>query len=308
MTNTPRPPIQISGITKFYGKQAAVDDVSFNVGTGETLALLGHNCAGKTTLIKILLGLTHADAGNVHILDHDPTSRAGALARQDVGFLPENVTFPIGMTGRELLRFYARLKRAPLAQCDELLEELGRAKAAGRRIRTYSKGMRQRLGLAQALVGSPRLLLLDEPTSGLDPTLRHEFYEIIHRLAKGGTTVLLSSHALTEVEAQTDRIAIMKNGGLVTCGTLDDLRQQSRLPVTIRVQLADASSTGQAAALPAAARRINDHAVELICEPGDKVALIRQVIDMGIDLEDIDIQSATLERLYMHFRGEEAAQ
>lgn len=297
-------PVEISGVTKRYGNERAADDVSLSVGAGESLALLGHNGAGKTTLIKTMLGLTHADSGDIRILGEDPRTRAGAQARRDVGFLPENVTFPIGMTGRELLRFYARLKRAPRKQCDALLEELGLAHAANRRIRTYSKGMRQRLGLAQALIGKPRLLLLDEPTSGLDPTLRHDFYEIIHRLAKSGTAVMLSSHALTEVEAQTDRIAILKSGKLVACGTMEELRQISRLPVTIRVRVGNAESARRAAELSAATRRINDHAVELVCEPDGKVALVREIMALGIDLEDIDIHSATLERLYTHYRGE----
>jgi Cu-processing system permease protein len=154
-----------------------------------------------------------------------------------VGYLPENVSFQAGMTGRELLRFYAGLKRAEAAQCDELLGQVQLAEAAERRLRTYSKGMRQRLGLAQALLGRPRLLLLDEPTNGLDPPLRRQFYDVVQALTRKGATALVSSHVLTEIEARADLIAILRDGELAAFGPLADLREASRLPFRLRLKV-----------------------------------------------------------------------
>src|SRR5579859_627099 len=202
----------LEGVTKLYGRQAAVEAVDLVLRPGETLALAGHNGAGKSTLIKLMLGLIRPTQGRLAVLGQDPAAGGAASARLEIGYLPENVAFDPAMTGAETLAFYARLKRQPVARNAELLERVGIAKAAAQRVGTYSKGMRQRLGLAQALLGTPRLLLLDEPTSGLDPALRQSFYEIVRALRDQGAAVLLSSHALTEIEAQVDRIVIMNRG------------------------------------------------------------------------------------------------
>ena len=140
------------------------------------------------------------------------------------------------LTGADTLTFYARLKGADRKEVSTLLERVGLAKASSRRVKTYSKGMRQRLGLAQALLGAPRLLLLDEPTTGLDPVLRQEFFQIIRDLTKRGTTVVLSSHILTELEARTDIAAILRDGRLAAFGDLETLRRQAGLPVTVHVK------------------------------------------------------------------------
>ena len=149
------------------------------------------------------------------------------------------MSFNAALTGRETLTFYARLKREPLQCVPALLDRVGLAHAADRRVGTYSKGMRQRLGLAQALLGEPRVLLLDEPTTGLDPALRQSFYEIVEELRGRGATALLSSHALTEIEERAGRVIIMNRGVKVADGTLDDLRRIARLPTKIRMKVAD---------------------------------------------------------------------
>jgi energy-coupling factor transporter ATP-binding protein EcfA2 len=156
---------------------------------GEATALVGHNGAGKTTLIKLLLGLVRPSQGSVSVLGVDPAGRQGAEARRALGFLPENVAFHGAMTGTELMNFYARLKGQPVSRNRDLLARVGLAEAADRRVSTYSKGMRQRLGLAQTLIGDPRLLLLDEPTSGLDPASRAEVFDMIDRLRADGATI-----------------------------------------------------------------------------------------------------------------------
>ena len=141
------------------------------------------------------------------------------------------------MTGAETLAFYARLKRQPVSRNAALLERVGIAAAANRRVATYSKGMRQRLGLAQALLGHPRALLLDEPTTGLDPALRQSFYEIIRELRRNGAMVLLSSHALAELEGQVDRVVVMNQGRKVADGNIADLRALAAIPPRIRLRL-----------------------------------------------------------------------
>ena len=175
--------VAVNGVEKSYGAVKALRNVSFDLGPGRLSALVGHNGAGKTTLIKLMLGLIHAERGAVRVLDEDPA--AGEFsARRQLGYLPENVAFNAALTGRETLAFYARLKQIKPASAWPLLDRVGLMHAADRRVGTYSKGMRQRLGLAQALLGRPRVLLLDEPTTGLDPALRQTFYEILERIAR----------------------------------------------------------------------------------------------------------------------------
>ncbi len=299
--------IAIERVSKRYRDHAALNDVSFAVPEGACLALLGHNGAGKTTLMKLMLGLIRPTQGAVRVLGHDPAGAAMDFRRR-LGFLPENVAFHDEMTGRETMRFLAKLKGEGREACDTLLERVGLAFAANRRVKTYSKGMRQRLGLAQALLGEPRILLLDEPTTGLDPVLRLEFFRIINELTGRGTTVVLSSHILTELEARTELVAIMRRGKLAAWGSLDELREAARLPIRITL------STPQGAA--AVAERlsglelghINERSVELSCPLPDKMAVLRRVAGLGGVVEDVDIQMPSLDDIYVHFgHGESAA-
>ncbi|RTM07288.1 MAG: ABC transporter ATP-binding protein, partial [Bradyrhizobiaceae bacterium] len=157
MTST----VRVSDVTKAYGRVEAVRDASFTLDQGELVALIGHNGAGKTTLMKLMLGLIRPSKGAIEVLGDNPA--AGEFAgRRQLGYLPENVSFDPALTGRETQAFYARLKREPVAKAQELLDAVGLGAASRRRVSTYSKGMRQRLGLAQALLGQPRVLLLDE--------------------------------------------------------------------------------------------------------------------------------------------------
>ena len=236
--------VSVNGVEKSYGPVRALRNVSFDLGPGRLSALVGHNGAGKTTLIKLMLGLIHADRGEVRVLNEDPA--AGEFsARRQLGYLPENVAFNAALTGRETLAFYARLKQIKPASAWPLLDRVGLMDAADRRVGTYSKGMRQRLGLAQALLGRPRVLLLDEPTTGLDPALRQTFYEILNELRDDGATVLISSHALNELEGRAEHVLIMNRGVLVAQGTLAELRSISQLPIRVSLDLvpgaADAS-------------------------------------------------------------------
>ena len=292
--------LRIDNVSKTYGTLQTVRGVSLRIVPGERVALLGHNGAGKTTLMRMILGLTAITSGTIDVLGHAPGSRA---AHALTGFLPESVAFHGALSGREQLHHFARLKSVPVAQADALLERVGLDHAADRKIHTYSKGMRQRVGLAQALLGRPRLALLDEPTSGLDPISRHEFYDIIDELAAGGTAVLLSSHALTELETRTDRIAILSKGRLLADGSLADLRRQAHLPVRIQVTACRESAENIARTL--GGRRINGASVLLSCPQEEKLALLERVTGFGEAVRDVDIIPASLEELYRHYSAPE---
>jgi Cu-processing system ATP-binding protein len=298
--------VALRGVCKRYGAKEVVREVDLAIEPGESLALLGHNGAGKTTLIKLMLGLTRPSAGSVRVLGEDPTAASSVRLRHVVGFLPENVAFHDAMTGREVLAFYARLKRAPATECEALLERVGLAEAARQRVRTYSKGMRQRLGLAQALLGHPQLLLLDEPTTGLDPALRRKFYDLIKAMQHTGTTVLLCSHALTEIEARTDRVAIMKQGKLTVCGTLEELRRQTRLPVRIRMSVTpgEAGTVAERLGDKVEFHKVNACRLDLWCFATDKMEVLRRITDMGNSVQDVDILPPRLEDIYAHFTDE----
>ncbi|MDR3517977.1 MAG: ABC transporter ATP-binding protein [Azospirillaceae bacterium] len=296
--------VTLSGIGKRYGRYWAVDQVSLALRPGERLALLGHNGAGKTTLMKLMLGLIRPDVGTIAVLG-EPPGDAASPTRRAIGFLPENVTFHDAMTGRETLRFYARLKHRPDRECRTLLDRVGLSAAADHRVGTYSKGMRQRLGLAQALLGDPRLLLLDEPTTGLDPALREAFYAIISDLAAGGSAVLLSSHLLTELEERTDRIAVMNQGRLVAAGTLDQLRADAGLPIEFRLRIAEGRLAPVADALAALApRRGGPLELVVACAPADKMAVLRIVTGLGADIGDLEIVLPGLDAIYTRFTAD----
>ncbi|MFV0410645.1 MAG: ATP-binding cassette domain-containing protein [Paracoccus sp. (in: a-proteobacteria)] len=291
--------LTLSHLTKRYGAVAALSDVSLRMEAGERVALLGHNGAGKSTLMKIVLGLIGFDAGRVDLGGAAPGS---AGARRSTAYLPENAAFHPALTGRELVEYYLRLRGHPAAKAGDLLAEVGLSHAANRRIGTYSKGMRQRVGLAQALIGSPSLMVLDEPTSGLDPVSRREFYTLIDALAARGASVLLSSHALTEVEARTDRLVILSHGRIVAAGSLADLRAQAGLPLVLTVTAAGGRGAALAESLTGA-ERLADDRLRLLIAPGEKMAMLRRIADLGGLVADFDIAPPSLEDIYSHFSG-----
>ncbi|WP_046868520.1 ABC transporter ATP-binding protein [Microvirga massiliensis] len=306
MTDT----VEIHRVVKRFGKVEAVRGVSLTLGEGETIALVGHNGAGKTTLMKLMLGLIRPTSGTIRVLGDDPAAGEFA-ARRRLGYLPENVSFNTALTGQETLAFYARLKRQNKREVASLLERVGLTHAADRRVGTYSKGMRQRLGLAQALLGEPRILLLDEPTTGLDPALRQTFYDIVEELRARGATVLLSSHALTELEERAGRVIIMNRGLKVADGTLDELRRIARLPTRIRLKVTDEALSDIPRWLGPVDdwRRVNGHFVEIDAAHEQKIAVLRRAMGEGAPVEDLDVVPPTLDELYAHFlRTQEAVQ
>lgn len=293
--------LDVQKATVRRGKMETLSQVSLSVAQGERVALIGHNGAGKSTLMKAVLGLVPMYSGEISVLGEKPGS---GKARKTTAYLPESVSFHPALTGRELLYMLATMKGDKKA-VDTLLERVGLADAAGRRIATYSKGMRQRLGLAQALLARPRLAILDEPTSGLDPLSRVEFYELVDEMAKDGTAVMISSHALTELEAKTDRIAVLKQGKLVANDTISTLRREAGLPIRVHVTTKENSNAYVAEQLGGVP--VNGHAVELTCTTDRKLQVLGQIAQMDDVIADVDLTPPCLDDLYKHF-SEEAKQ
>ncbi len=227
--------ISARGLHKRYGRRVALLDLDLDVAPGQVVGLLGPNGAGKTTTVKILTGLVRPTGGSAELFG---VSVADPAARTRLGYLPEHFRFPEWMTGLELLQFHARLAgRDPRRDAGRLLDLLALVGLEGRgaeRIRGYSKGMTQRLGLAQALVGDPDLVLLDEPTSAMDPLGRREIRELIRGLAGNGVAVLLNSHLLTEVELVCDHVVVIDRGKVLRSGTLDEVRSAT---LEVRIEL-----------------------------------------------------------------------
>lgn len=292
MTNT----VDACNVSVRFKSVDALKSVSLAVEPGERVALLGHNGAGKTTLFRTILGFLAPTSGSIRIAGNPAGSNP---ARRFVSYLPESVAFPKMLTGREILSFYADLKGARRDNVADVLRKVDLEEAADRRVETYSKGMRQRLGLAQALVGTPGLLLLDEPTSGLDPISRQQFYELTRIAASNGAAVLLSSHGLSELEAKTDRVAILRKGELVANGPLAELQREADLPIRIRVLASQGRVDHVHAKL--GGMRINGASVELQSPVADKMRTLAKISKLGASVEDVDVSSPTLDEIYCHF-------
>ncbi|MHB1460629.1 MAG: ABC transporter ATP-binding protein [Armatimonadota bacterium] len=234
--------IRIEGLTKSYlnkttgVKVAAVDDLHLEVFAGEIFGFLGPNGAGKTTTIKMLLGLIFPDKGDAFILGKPIGESA---VRKQVAYLPESPYFYDYLTGRQVLEFYGKLfgirGKELRSLVDKLLEQVGLTRDGDKLLRSYSKGMQQRIGIAQALINDPQVLFLDEPTSGLDPLARLEIRDTIMSLKAMGKTVFLSSHQLLEVEVTCDRISILNKGKLLRQGKLEELLPSGKMQIVTSV-------------------------------------------------------------------------
>ena len=224
------PIIETEGLTKVYGSQTAVNQLTFQIREGEVFGFLGPNGAGKTTTLLMFLGLTEPTSGKVRVCGFDP-ARDPLGVKERVGYLPENVGFYEDMDARQNLRFVARLNRIPddvsLKRIEESLNVVGLLEEAEKKIGIYSKGMRQRLGIAEVLVKEPKVIFLDEPTIGLDPDGTNRMLDLIHSLSREkNITVFFSSHLLDQVQRICDRVGIMIKGGLVAIGPIEELAKE----------------------------------------------------------------------------------
>lgn len=301
------PAIEISGLTKCYGEVQAVAGVSFTIASGRLFGLLGHNGAGKSTLIKLMLGLIRPDAGSVHILGQPISGPRFRDTRRHIGYLPENVSFYDNLSGAETLRFYAELKGVDTGACAALLQKVGIGHAAHRLVRHYSKGMRQRLGFAQALLGEPRVLFLDEPASGLDPEGVREFYELLARMRELGATIVLSSHNLAQIQDRVDEVALLRNGVLQAVGSVAALRTSLNLPVTIRL----GAGAGSHASIRELLAPVDGCAIGtdstgdllISCVQAGKLTILSRLLGSGLTLTDLSIREPSLEEVFLEYSG-----
>lgn len=295
--------IEVKNVFKYYGEVLAVDGVTLTVYKGETLGLIGHNGAGKSTLFKMMLGLIPSTSGEVNI--NGATVQGGAFRdlRRSIGYLPENVVFYNNLSGLETLKFFAELKGCELSKCFPLLEKVGLAHAATRRVDGYSKGMRQRLGFAQALLGKPRILFLDEPTTGLDPEGIREFYSILHELNDEGVTVVITSHILSEIQERVQRLAVLKSGKLHALGTVQELREAVDLPLIIQIRQhctpSELRQSLQGVSLEDLT--IESGIASIRCHRVQKMEVLHRLSSLGNSIEDILVREPSLEDVFLGY-------
>ena len=276
-------------------------EVSFSVRAGEIFGFVGPNGAGKTTTLKILMGLIRADAGRASVLGHDVRETE---FRRHVGFLPEAPYFYDHLTGCEVLDFYARVcgvgKRERARRIETLLDWVGLSHAAGARLRTYSKGMLQRVGIAQALVHDPQVVFLDEPMSGLDPIGRKEIRDLIVRLQAEGKTVFMNTHILSDVEMLCDRVAIIVQGAIRYEGdphaVLDEGERDTEVVLT---GVAPALAEAIEARLGAALRGVGDR-IEVRVAPKRVGELLGDALAGGAEVVSVTPRRATLESVFLN--------
>ena len=308
--------IEVQDLTKYYGPQLAVSRLDFQVAAGEIVGFLGPNGAGKTTTLKILAGFLAPSAGTARINGYDCVTDSLAV-RRSLGYVPENVAIYPDLTVTQFLRFAARAKgveaKAETGEVGRVVAACGLEEVRGKLVAALSKGFRQRLGLAQALVNQPPLLIMDEPTIGLDPSQIVEIRQLIKNL-EGAHTVMLSSHILPEVSQLCHRVIIINRGQIVASDTPENLSRQ--LGQGSRVLMTVAGPTDQVAAALAAISGVNrvlsqgegnylveaDHGVEL------RPQLARMVVERGWQLLELKSQEFTLEEVFINLVTEETTE
>ena len=306
--------IRCEGLSKRFDKHLALDGLSLSVEQGSIFGFLGPNGAGKTTTLRLFTGLTNPSGGRVWVEDEE-VSQSSLRLRSKVGYLPEAPAFYGWMTGLQFFRFTGELYGLGAAEAGvravDLLEEVGLSDAGRRKVNGYSRGMQQRLGLAQALVHRPEVLFLDEPASALDPMGRRDMLETISSL-KGRTTVFISTHILGDVERVCDHVAIVNKGKLVTTGSMDKLRSQSRRPC-FELELDDGSDLmpGWLAGVPwvtsvDSLKRNGKEVlrVDVLDIEAARKELPRLVYESGATLLKFDVVTASLEDIFIDLTEE----
>ena len=299
--------IRIEGLTKRFGDVAAVRDLSLEVDDGEVFGFLGPNGAGKSTTIDVLLDFVRPTDGDVRVLGHDPRREPRAV-RGRVGILPEGYDLYDRLSARRHLAFAAELEGSD-DDPDALLARVGLADDADRAVGGFSKGMRQRLALAMALVGEPDLLILDEPSSGLDPNAASEMRDIVRAEAERGAAVFFSSHVMDQVEAVCDRVAILNGGELVAVDTVDGLRSASGSASTLVVSVDEVPDGLDLTAVEGVTdATVGDGEVRVACaDPGVKADVISRVEGAGATVTDIDVERTDLGDLFADYTNEARA-
>jgi ABC-type multidrug transport system ATPase subunit len=293
--------IETRALTKRYGDSIlAVDDLELRVRRGEVYGFLGPNGAGKTTTLRMLLGLVRPTSGDAEVLGVPPGSPQG-LAR--IGSMVETPAFYPYLSGRDNLRVLARYAGVSEDRVDVVLDEVRLSARAADRSATYSQGMKQRLGVAAALLKDPELLILDEPTNGLDPAGMAEMREFIRSLAKGGRTVVLSSHLMGEIEQVSDRVGVIRNGSLAAEGTVEELRGRAGLRVRAE-PVADAARLIDALPNVDDVTRV-DGLLEVAVDTSEAPAINRLLVEAGIAVSELYTQKASLEDVFLELTTSE---
>jgi ABC-2 type transport system ATP-binding protein len=297
------PAIETHNLRKVFDRKVAVEDLSLCVERGEVFGFLGPNGAGKTTSIKMLLGLIAPSGGQGTLLG-EPLGKETARAR--IGFLPEHFRFHDWLSGREFLELHADLYHIPRPaarqRIAELLDLVGLAPHAAKKLREYSKGMLQRIGLAQALLNQPELVFLDEPTSGLDPVGRRLVRDIIRDLHSRGTTVFLNSHLLSEVEITCDRVAFIKHGQVIRTDLLKTL-VEGELSVEIRARNLSPEALAGLSAWGQNVRLDDEHLTLTVQGEADLPAINRYLVEQGAEVFALRPQHISLEDLFIQIVG-----
>lgn len=297
--------ISTQALTKVFGDKIAVADLTLDVEPGEVFGFLGPNGAGKTTAVKMLLGLISPTSGGGQVLG---APIGDYHSREKVGFLPEHFRFHEWLTAEEFLRLHGNLYQMPASvlnlRVPELLEQVGLGNHSGKKLRTFSKGMLQRIGLAQALLNEPDLVFLDEPTSGLDPVGRRLVRDIIRELSDRGTTVFLNSHLLSEVEITCDRVAFIRQGEVLTTNSLQSL-VEGELTVEIRARNINQAVLDGLARWGENVRADGDHLSMTLSSEADMPNINRYLVDNGVDVYAIRPKQLSLEDLFIQVVGTE---
>ncbi len=292
------PVISTSRLTKRYGRVPALTDLTIEVQRGEIFGFLGPNGAGKSTMIRVLLGYLHATGGSASVVGLD-VERDSVEIRRRCGYLPGGIALYDTLSGRDTLNYLADLQGAAPVRRAELAERLQMSDATlRRRVRDYSRGMRQKIGVIQALQHDPELAILDEPTEGLDPLMQHAFYAILDDLRREGRTIFFSSHVLPEVERVCDRVAIIRGGRLLALQHVSDLLAHRRRKVTLRWR----GTAPDLAAVPGVADIERDGAMLRASLEGDVLPFIRAIASPS--LEDVTIEPASLEEVFLDYYTE----
>jgi ABC-2 type transport system ATP-binding protein len=296
--------IETRGLTKRYGHEGALPalaELDLEVREGEIFGFLGPNGAGKSTAIRLLLGFLHPTAGSATVLGHD-IGRGSVEIRRRVGYLPGGIAFWDGLTGERLLDELAALSGRPAVRRHDLLERLELDPETLRRpVRDYSRGMRQKMGIVQALQHDPELAVLDEPSEGLDPLMQRSFYAILDDLRAAGRTIFFSSHVLSEVERVCDRVAIIRHGRLVAMEDVASLIARRKRNVEMRVVGAPPSLDGVAGV-----SEVRVDGARITCRLDGDVGPFLAALE-GVDVRDLTIEPARLEEAFLEFYDDHAS-
>lgn len=305
--------VETRNLSKHYNGVIAVDNLNLRVKAGEVFGLLGPNGSGKTTTILMLLGLTEPTKGEVRVLGFDPV-RQPLSVKARVGYLPDQVGFYDQLTARENLIYIAKLNGIPRREAyrriNEALERIGLADVADRPVGTYSRGMKQRLGVAELLIKRPRMVILDEPTQGLDPAAAVEFLNIIRDLKAEGITVLLASHLLHQVQAVCDRVGLFRKGRMVVEGTVSELARRVlgggyRVRVVAHGRPEAILSSLRGLSHVVEVQQTGETTYEMLAQQDVRPQAARAIVEAGGELLNLDLEEPNLDEIYARYFEEE---